>query len=33
VRQFIVAFDRGLYPMLVRGPAQEARQNSEPAAS
>lgn len=29
VRQFIVAFDRGMYPMLVRGPLDGARQDSE----
>jgi hypothetical protein len=29
VRQFTMAFDRGMYPMLVRGPVENARQNSE----
>jgi hypothetical protein len=33
VRQFIVAFDRGMYPMLVRGPVEKARQSSESTAS
>ena len=33
VRQFIVAFDRGMYPMLVRAPAEDARQSSESTAS
>jgi hypothetical protein len=33
VRQFIVAFDRGMYPMLVRGPLEDARQSSESTTS
>jgi hypothetical protein len=33
VRQFIVAFDRGMYPMLVRGPVEKARQSSESTTS
>jgi hypothetical protein len=33
VRQFIVAFDRGMYPMLVRGPVEDARQNSDSTTS
>jgi hypothetical protein len=33
VRQFIVAFDRGMYPMLVRGPAVGVRQSSESTTS
>lgn len=33
VRQFIVAFDRGIYPMLVRNPASSSRQASESAST
>ncbi|HEX4243952.1 MAG TPA: hypothetical protein VHY77_00175 [Acidimicrobiales bacterium] len=33
VAQFIVAFDRGVYPMLVRGPAGSIPQQSESASS
>jgi hypothetical protein len=33
VRQFIVAFDRGMYPMLVRGSVEDARQSSESTTS
>ena len=33
VRQFIVAFDRGMYPMLVRSPVEGARQSSESTTS
>ena len=33
VRQFVVAFDRGVYPMLVRDPVDSMRQRSESASS
>jgi hypothetical protein len=33
IRQFIVAFDRGMYPMLVRDPAEDARQSSKSTTS
>jgi hypothetical protein len=33
VRHFIVAFDRGMYPMLVRGTMADARQDSESTSS
>jgi hypothetical protein len=33
VRHFIVAFDRGMYPMLVRGTMADTRQDSESTSS